>query len=87
MSAPAAAPTAAVNVPAVDVIDILAADLCSARCLLAMETPPGWAGCGCPCDGRYHAALIWAAVTPIAEIRDASGNDLGLRPGVLARAS
>lgn len=71
----------------VDVIDLLAAGACTARCLLAMETPPGWAGCGCPCDGRYHAALIWAAVTPIAEIRDVHGNDLGLRPGVLARAS
>jgi hypothetical protein len=63
-----------------DVADLLFAGLCSARCLLAMETPPGWVGCRCTCDGRYHAALIDHQVEPIAEVRDAHGNDAGIRP-------
>lgn len=67
-----------------DAADLLAGGVCSARCLLAMETPPGWVGCGCPCDGRYHAALIYHLVQPIPEIRDVHGNDLGHRPGLQA---
>lgn len=62
--------------------DLLEAHLCSARCLLAMETPPGWSGCGCVCDGRYHAALIDAPARPIREIRDQHGTTLGIRPGL-----
>jgi hypothetical protein len=69
-----------------DAADLLAAGLCSARCLLAMETPPGWAGCGCVCNGTWHAALIDADVQPIAEIRDAHGTTVGTRPA-LRRAS
>lgn len=60
--------------------DLLEAHLCSARCLLAMETPPGWVGCTCVCGGAWHAALIDVDVQPIAEIRDVHGSTVGTRP-------
>lgn len=63
-----------------DAADLLFAGLCTARCLLAMETPQGWCGCACPCDGRYHAALTFARVRPVVDIYDADGRHLGQRP-------
>lgn len=60
--------------------ELLFAGLCSARCLLAMETPQGWVGCTCVCDGRYHAALIFAPVEQQEPMLDSYGNVLGDRP-------
>jgi hypothetical protein len=70
----------------IEAADLLYTGLCSPRCLLAMETPPGWCGCACPCDGRYHAALVFAPVQVQYDIRDQHGNRLGSRP-TFARAS
>lgn len=53
--------------PPLEACDLLAAGMCSARCLLAMETPPGWPGCTCVCGGRYHAALIGAPVHALTD--------------------
>lgn len=76
------APTSRFVHSPIDAADLLFAGRCTPRCLLAMETPQGWAGCACPCDGRYHAALTFAPVLPVPEIRDADGRDLGVRPSL-----
>jgi hypothetical protein len=65
-----------------DAADLLHAGRCTPGCLLAMATRQGWAGCACPCDGRYHAALTFAPVLSVPEIRDADGRELGVRPSL-----
>jgi hypothetical protein len=76
------APTSRFVRSPIDAADLLHAGHCTPQCLLAMATPEGWAGCACPCDGRYHAALTFAPVLPVPEIRDADGTDLGVRPSL-----
>lgn len=39
-------------------MDLLADGLCTASCLLAMESLVEH--CACRCAGRWHAALLWA---------------------------
>lgn len=49
----------------IEAMDLLVTGQCTARCLLAMETPPGWPGCRCACSGLFYASLIGAAVSPV----------------------
>jgi hypothetical protein len=41
-------------------LDLLGAGLCTASCLLAMDTV--LEDCRCRCGGRWHGTVIWADV-------------------------